>query len=86
MTSYLVIEQPCDFIYNQRQTEDIVDSLKRFWDVESIGIADSSDTLGGNEQCSRFRYEVNLPWRDLNSNQSTNFDLCVMQLNCLSHV
>lgn len=78
MTSYLVIEQPCDFIYNQRQTEDIVDSLKRFWDVESIGIADSSDTLGGNE--------VNLPWRDLNSNQSTNFDLCVMQLNCLSHV
>ena len=56
-----------------------------------MGIAESSATISDNDQFlrgikfdkSQGRYEVNPPWRDLNTNQSTNFDLCVKRLNCL---
>ena len=49
-TSNLIIERPCDFIYNQVQPEELADSLKWFWDVESVGITENSDRFLDNEQ------------------------------------
>jgi len=76
--------------YNVAITEDeIVDTLKRFWEVEAIGIADVSVD---QQPDSKFldhitftgeRYEVNLPWKEGNLNFSVDYILSLNRLRSL---
>ena len=67
----------------------LVDTLKQFWETESIGIKEVSEMTkshdGFNEQV-RFngqRYEVPLPWRDNHPAISSDYELCVNRLKSL---
>ena len=67
----------------------LVDTLKQFWETESIGIKEVSEITkshnGFNEQV-RFngqRYEVPLPWRDNHPTISSDYELCVNRLKSL---
>ena len=67
----------------------LVDTLKQFWETESIGIKEVSEITkshdGFNEQV-RFngqRYEVPLPWRDNHPAISSDYELCVNRLKSL---
>ena len=90
ISSNLIVERPCDFVYSQTPIDELIDSLKRFWDIETVGIAEKSG-VSPDEQFLRGikfdkaqgRYEVNLPWRELTCHQSNNYDLCVSRINCL---
>ena len=66
--------------------DELVHTLKRFWEVEAIGITDipAAQTLVnqffGNITFTGERYEVNLPWIEGNLNFS---DDCILNLNRL---
>ena len=67
----------------------LVDTLKQFWETESIGIKEVSEITKShdvfNEQV-RFngqRYEVPLPWRDNHPAISSDYELCVNHLKPL---
>ena len=42
ITSNLIVERLCDFVYSQTPTDELADSLKQFWDIETVGIAEKS--------------------------------------------
>ena len=67
----------------------LVDTLKQFWETESMGIKEVSEITkshdGFNDQV-RFngqRYEVPLPWRDNHPAISSDYELCVNRLKSL---
>ena len=67
----------------------LVDTLKQFWETESMGIKEVSEITkshdGFNEQV-RFngqRYEVPLPWCDNHPAISSDYELCVNRLKSL---
>lgn len=61
----------------------LVDTLKQFWETESIGIKEetpykqSSDGFNENISFNRERYKVNLPWLENRPEISSDFELCV---------
>ena len=72
------------------KTEDkIVDSLKRFWETESIGIHDCQPGCNDDDKfiCdirfTRNRYEVRLPWKEENPDIGTDYELCYNRLRSL---
>ena len=64
----------------------LVDTLKQFWETESIGIKgeleckQSSDCFNDNVRFNGERYEVELPWKENSPVISSDYELCV---NCL---
>lgn len=93
-TSNLIIQGPWDFTERQNQGTELKNSLKRFWDIESVGITETSSKVNEDENFLRFikfirdegTYETDLPRREQTSQQSNNLDLCVTILNCLTGV
>lgn len=67
----------------------LVDTLKQFWETESIGISKVSEITkshdGFNEQVcfNGHRYEVPLHWRDNHPAISSDHELCVNRLKSL---
>ena len=67
----------------------LVDTLKQFWETESIGIKEetpykqSSDGFNENVSFNGERYEVNLPWLENRPEISSDFELCVNRLKSL---
>ena len=67
----------------------LVDTLKQFWETESIGIKEVSEITkshnGFNEQVcfNGQRYEVPLPRRDNHPAISSDYELCVNRLKSL---
>jgi hypothetical protein len=63
-------------------TEDpIVNTLRKFWETESIGIKSSERCCeSAFNESVRFngeRYEIDLPWKDEMPQLPSDFDLCV---------
>ena len=75
VTSNLILQQPSYSILNDEQPSNLTDSLARFWDSESICIVDYK-TEG--------KYQVDLPWKEEQSLQNSNFGLCVSRLHHLN--
>ena len=75
----------------QRNDDKIVDSLKRFWETESIGITDYQQESSGNSNFIRDirftgeRYEVRLPWKEECLEIEDDYKLCHNQLLALRH-
>ena len=72
------------FDYTQ---DPLIDTLKQFWETESIGIKEitkSPDGFNGQVRFNRQRYEVLLPWRDNHPAISNDYELyCVNRLKSL---
>ena len=73
------------------RNDQLVDCLKRFWETEAIGIADSDD-LKTNPVPNNFiediafdgqNYEVGLPWKDSSFPVSNGYDTCSKRLQSL---
>ena len=74
-----------NFTNGARESDEMSDMLKRFWDVESLGIVDA-DWEGefvkrkAEITFNRSHYEVDLPWKGDSFPQSNNYGMCVTRL------
>jgi len=71
-----------------KESDEMADMLKRFWDVESLGIVDN-DCEGeivnrkGEITFNGSHYEVVLPWKGDCLHQLSNYGMCVTRLRSL---
>ena len=67
----------------------LVDSLRQFWETESIGTKEESESTGSvdcfeeNVCFNGQRYEVQLPWKENHPTMSSDYELCVQRLRRL---
>jgi hypothetical protein len=89
VTSNLILQQPSYSILNYERPSNLTESLARFWDSESIGIVDYTES---DHQRKSFlkdiafdktegKYQVDLPRKEERSLQNSNFGLCVYRLH-----
>ena len=76
------------FQTEQRKSDEMADMLKRFWDVESVGIVDTDcegELVKRKEEITfnGSHYEVDLPWKGDCLPQSNNYGMCVTRLRSL---
>ncbi|KAK3754303.1 hypothetical protein QZH41_006636 [Actinostola sp. cb2023] len=91
VTSNLIIARDCFDACNQNENDEFVNSLKSFWETESIGINDplqqqQHDDDGGFVRDIRFngeRYEVRLPWKENCPKIDNDYELCRKRLTSL---
>jgi len=85
----VVVNCNTDNVLSVCEGDDIVNALKHFWDTESIGVVDDSQsqTEGGSFlerlQFNNGCYEVHLPWRDYGLEVPDHFALCLNRLRLL---
>ena len=89
--SNLIIDGP-NHLFQPSQDDVLANTLKSFWDTESIGISDFSG--GGDVANESFeidvkrnggRYEVKLPWKEDCLPSSNSYHLCESRLRSLHH-
>ena len=76
----------------EESPSNLTESLARFWDSESIGIIDYPEETRQEVNFLRGitfdkregKYQVDLPWRDKQFLQNSNFELCVFRLHHLN--
>ena len=79
----------CDDLVKVSKNDDLVNTLRSFWDTESIGVLDDSQDLADEDgflvglKFCHSRYEVNLPWRESGPSIPDHFDLCLGRLRHL---
>jgi hypothetical protein len=89
MSNLILAGDPCQNSAIPNRNDEIVDSLKRFWDIESIGITDDKqdfhqdDKFLQNIQFAGERYEVGLPWKEKRPMLDNDYDLCYNRLRSL---
>ncbi len=85
-TTNLIIEEDNYETIHGTENEEIVQQLKRFWDVESIGIHDFTETEKQqflpdiHFDKKQQRYEVSLPWKDTDAAESSMYNTCQSRL------
>lgn len=86
--TYLVISgSPANPV--QREDDVLVNSLQRFWEVESMGIMDPGSYRSGSEtflpslSLENGRYEVGLPWKHTHCEIPDHLSLCEGRLRSL---
>ena len=68
--------------YTLRVDTQLDDKLKKFWDLETLGITDNDESLH-NELDIHYkygRYEVSLPWKEPYPTLPSNYDLSLKRL------
>ena len=88
VVSNLVISGEPHFSNGAKESGEMADILKRFWDVESLGIVDTdceSELIKrkGEIKFNGSHYEVGLPWKGDCLPQSNNYGMCVTTLRSL---
>ena len=84
----LIISGNSNGLFDHTQ-DPLVDTLKQFWETESIGIKgeleceQSSDCFNDNVRFNGERYEVELPWKENRPVISSDYELCVDRLKSL---
>ena len=84
----LIISGNSNGLFDHTQ-DPLVDTLKQFWETESIGIKgeldceQSSDCFNDNVRFNGERYEVELPWKENRPVISSDYELCVNRLKSL---
>ena len=76
------------FLNEHRESDKMVDMLKSFWEVESLGIVDpeGEDELVERKTNIEFNgqhYEVGQPWKEGCFPQSNNYGMCATRLRSL---
>lgn len=71
-----------------RESDEMVGMLKRFWEVESLGIVDTaregeSVKRKENIEFNGHHYEVGLPWKEGFFPRTNNYGMCVTRLRSL---
>ena len=85
----LIISGNSSGLFDHTQ-DPLVDTLKQFWETESIGIKgeleceQSSDCFNDNVRFNGERYEVELPWKENRPVISSDYELCVDRLKYLN--
>ena len=68
-------------------SSELNDTLKRFWDLETLGIKNKEESLYDKFVSSitfcEGRYEVQLPWKDVHPPLPSNYQLCLSRLTGL---
>jgi hypothetical protein len=88
VTNNLVISGGSEFDYSNETRDEIMHELKRFWDVEAIGICDErmgeSDPvyseLFSDVVFNGQRYKVSLPWKHDRLPLPSNYESCNSRL------
>ena len=88
VVSNLVISGGPHLSNGATESDEMADMLKRFWDVESLGIVDTdceSELVKrkGEITFNGSHYEVDLPWKDDCLPRSNNYGMCVTRLRSL---
>ena len=88
VVSNLVISGGPHLSNGAKESDEMADMLKRFWDVESLGIVDTdceSELVKrkGEITFNGSHYEVDLPWKDDCLPLSNNYGMCVTRLRSL---
>lgn len=84
----LIISGTCDSQFETTQ-DPLVDTLKKFWETEAIGIKndpeckESIETFNEGVRFNGERYEVELPWKDDFPMIPSDYQLCVKRLRSL---
>ena len=88
VTNNLVISGGSEFDYSNETRDEIMHELKRFWDVEAIGICDEgmgesnsvSSELFSDVVFNGQRYKVSLPWKHDRLPLPSNYESCNSRL------
>jgi len=89
VTNLIIAGERFDNSITENDNDTLNSSLKRFWDVETIGIAPIDEENQGKPnfiQDISFngdRYEVGLPWKEDRRDIETDYDLCHNRLRSL---
>ena len=86
--SHLVIDGRREMLFEEKENDELVTNLKRFWELESLGIVEKDEnpvftdvlrdiTFNGN------RYEVGLPWKEEMPSLSNDYELSYNRLTSL---
>ena len=86
--SHLVIHGRREMLFEEKENDELVTNLKRFWKLESLGIVEKDEnpvftdvlrdiTFNGN------RYEVGLPWKEEMPSLSNDYELSYNRLTSL---
>lgn len=86
----MVIHSPFDYQQEADSGVELVNELRRFWDIESVGITEVKNKEIKEESFPASikyhfingRYEVSLPWNS-NRPESTNQGMCLVRLRQL---
>ena len=68
VTSNLIISGGCDAMFEE-QNDELVESLKKFWETESVGIIPEDQSLPADKRkpdihFNGHQYEIGLPWKE----------------------
>ena len=68
VTSNLIISGRCDAMFEE-QNDELVESLKKFWETESVGIIPEDQSLPADKRkpdidFNGHHYEIGLPWKE----------------------
>ena len=92
LTSLVISSRTKDFLGDSvPQNDQLVDSLRRFWETETIGIADGDDRTASpvpNDFIEDIafdgqNYQVGLPWKGSSFPVSNGYDTCSRRLQSL---
>ena len=67
-------------VYSDSEPDDLDAELKRFWELESLGILKEEHPVQRQFSRKHGRYEVHLPWKDSHPHLPNNYDLCWKRL------
>ena len=84
-TLRLDTSNPCSIIANEKNRDPLVEEMKKFWELESIGVLSNEasvhdkflDTIHKRDS----RYEVSLPWKEHHPLLPDNYEVAVSRLN-----
>jgi hypothetical protein len=86
--SHLVIDGRREMLFEEKGNDELVSNLKRFWDLESLGIVQRDESSVSTDILRDItfngkRYEVGLPWKEEVFSLSNDYELSYNRLTSL---
>ena len=86
--SHLVIDGRREMLFEEKGNDELVSNLKRFWDLESLGIVQGDESSVSTDILRDItfngkRYEVGLPWKEEVFSLSNDYELSYNRLTSL---
>ena len=86
--SHLVIDGRREMLFEEKGNDELVSNLKRFWDLESLGIVQKNESTASTDILRDItfngkRYEVGLPWKEEVPSLSNDYELSYNRLTSL---
>ena len=86
--SHLVIDGRREMLFEEKGNDELVSNLKRFWDLESLGIVQKNESTASTDILRDItfngkRYEVGLPWKEEVPSLCNDYELSYNRLTSL---